>query len=266
MIDRLCYVYGVTAPNLDTTTAPSGIDHGSVALISNGETAALATSVSADDYAPARVETLTADVDWVSERAKAHDRVLTWASDNGPVIPFPMWTLFRDSKAVKAMLKKRGAELRDTFGRIGDGREFIVRVYVHAEMLKSSALSENSSIAGLEAEAAQAAPGQKYLLQRKIENLRKDAGKDLAARAATEINDLLKGSSMDSVREQPVNSGAPREQGRAVLNASFLVAPSNVVAFQRSLTEMVNKYEPSGFKFDFTGPWPPYHFVGNRST
>jgi hypothetical protein len=28
---------------------------------------------------------------------------------------------------------------------------------------------------------------------------------------------------------------------------------------------MVNKYEPSGFKFDFTGPWPPYHFVGGRA-
>ena len=47
--------------------------------------------------------------------------------------------------------------------------------------------------------------------------------------------------------------------------ASFLVAPARVVDFQRALTEMVNKYEPSGFKFDFTGPWPPYHFVGERS-
>jgi hypothetical protein len=266
MIDRLCYVYGVTAPSLDTSNAPSGIDHGAVSLISNGETGALATSVSADDYAPARVETLTADVDWVSERAMAHDRVLTWASDNGPVIPFPMWTLFRDSKAVKAMLKKRSAELRDTFGRIADGREFIVRVYVHADTLKGHAIAQDSSIAGLEAEAASASPGQRYLLQRKIENLRKDAGKDVAARAASEIHDLLKAAAMESVREQPVNSGAPREQGRAILNASFLVSPPSVVDFQRSLTEMVNKYEPSGFKFDFTGPWPPYHFVGNRVT
>ena len=62
----------------------------------------------------------------------------------------------------------------------------------------------------------------------------------------------------------PVNSGAAREQGRAILNASFLVAPARVVDFQRALTAMVNKYEPSGFKFDFTGPWPPYHFVGER--
>jgi hypothetical protein len=71
---------------------------------------------------------------------------------------------------------------------------------------------------------------------------------------------------METVREQPVNSGAPREQGRAILNASFLVDPSHLVEFQRALTGMVEKYEGSGFKFDFTGPWPPYHFVGERSS
>ena len=132
MIERLCYVYGVVPASINTATAPKGIEQGAVNLIPNGEYAALATSVRAEDYAPARVEALTADVDWVSERAMAHDRVLTWASDNSPVVPFPMWTLFRDAAAVKAMLSKRRPELRDTFSRLGGGREFIVRIYVQA--------------------------------------------------------------------------------------------------------------------------------------
>src|SRR4051812_25411548 len=101
MIERLCYVYGVVRPSLETSTSPPGIDGGNVSLIPGEDLAALATSVSADDYAPDKVETLTGDVDWVSQRATSHDRVLTWASDNGAVIPFPMWTLFRDAKAVK---------------------------------------------------------------------------------------------------------------------------------------------------------------------
>jgi gas vesicle protein GvpL/GvpF len=265
MIERLCYVYGVVASTVKTETAPKGIDGGAVNVIPKGDFSALATSVGADDYSPARVETLTADVDWVSERAMSHDRVLTWASDNGPVIPFPMWTLFRDSNAVKAMLAKRNAELRDTFARIGAGREFTVRVYVQTAVLKDHLASHNEDLTALEREAAQASPGQKYLLQRKIENIRRDAGKDIAAKAAQEINQALRATAMDSLLEQPVNSGAPREQGRAILNASFLVAPPRVVEFQRALTEKVNKYEPSGFKFDFTGPWPPYHFVGERS-
>jgi hypothetical protein len=266
MIERLCYVYGVVGPSVETVTAPAGIDGGTVDLISKGDVTALATSVGAGDYSPERVESLTADVDWVSRRATAHDRVLTWASDNGPVIPFPMWTLFRDATAVKAMLSKRMGELQQTFDRIGDGREFIVRVYVQTGVLKEHLGDHTTEIASLEADAARAAPGQKYLLQRKIENLRRDAGRDVTSKAAGEINDALKANSMEMVREQPVNSGAPREQGRAILNTSFLVKPDRVVQFQEALTEMVSKYEPSGFRFDFTGPWPPYHFVGERSS
>ena len=265
MIERLCYVYGVVRPSLQTSTAPSGIDGGTVSLIRADEVAALATSVSAEDYSPAKVEALTADVDWVSQRAMAHDRVLTWASDNGAVIPFPMWTLFRDAKAVTAALKKRIAELESTFARIGDGREFIVRVYVQPSVLNDKLGDWSTEVQSLLAEAAKASPGQRYLLERKIESLRKDAGRDMATRVAAEIHDSLRSQSIDNIREQPVNSGAPREQGRAILNASFLVSPPRVVEFQRALTAMVNKYEPSGFKFDFTGPWPPYHFVGQGS-
>jgi Gas vesicle synthesis protein GvpL/GvpF len=265
MIERLCYVYGVVGSSVETATAPRGIDDGDVTLIPNGDVSALATSVSAEDYAPDKVEAFTADVDWVSQRAMAHDRVLTWASDLGAVIPFPMWTLFRDAKAVKAVLSKRMNELQQTFKRVADGREFIVRVYVQSGVLKDHLAEHNAELTALEAEAAKASPGQKYLLERKIENLRRDAGRDVTLRVANEIHDALRAPAMETVREQPVNSGAPREQGRAILNASFLVAPPKVVEFQRALTAMVNKYEPSGFKFDFTGPWPPYHFVGERA-
>jgi hypothetical protein len=227
--------------------------------------AALATSVSAEDYAPDKVEALTADIDWVSQRAMAHDKVLTWASDAGAVIPFPMWTLFRDAKAVKAMLSKRMNELEETFARIANGREFIVRVYVQPGVLKEGLGQHSPELTSLQADAAKASPGQKYLLERKIENIRRDAGRDVTVKAAGEIHDALRATSMDAAREQPVNIGAPGEQGRAILNASFLVAPARVVEFQRVLTQMVNKYEPSGFKFDFTGPWPPYHFVGGEA-
>jgi len=265
MIQRLCYVYGVVASAIETATAPGGIDGGKVNLIASGAIFALATSVSADDYSPDRVEALTADVDWVSQRAMAHDKVLTWASDNTAVIPFPMWTLFRDAKAVKAILSKRMSELQQSFARIGNGREFIVRVYVQTAAFQDSLAIHSSELKALEAEIAKASPGQKYLLQRKLEGLRKDSGKEVAARTATEIHEALKAEAMESVREQPVNSGALREQVRAILNASFLVEPARVVEFQRALTAMVNKFEPSGCKFDFTGPWPPYHFVGERA-
>jgi hypothetical protein len=163
------------------------------------------------------------------------------------------------------MLGERADELRGTFKRLGDGREFIVRVYVQPVVLKERLAEGSEELSGLEAEAARASPGQRYLLQRKMDNLRRDAGRDVTTRVAGEIFDALSAASMDTVREQPVNSGAPREQGRAILNGSFLVAATRVPEFQLAVTQMVKKHEPSGFKFDFTGPWPPYHFVGDRA-
>src|SRR6202140_1900732 len=232
MIERLCYVYGVVGSSGETATAPTGIDGGPVSLISSGDVSALATSVSAEDYAPDRVESLTADVDWVSERATAHDRVLTWASDNGAVIPFPMWTLFRNAKAVKGMLSKLMAELRQTFTRIADGREFIVRVYVQPGVLKDRLGEHSAELTALEAEAPKATPGQKYLLERKIENLRRDAGRDVTAKGATEIHDALNGAAMETVREQAVNPGAG-QKNLAVWIQVRLHRPLAAVSFRR---------------------------------
>jgi hypothetical protein len=81
-----------------------------------------------------------------------------------------------------------------------------------------------------------------------------------SARIAGEIRQQLADISVDStVSSIPkVTRDAP---GTMVLNAAFLIAPDRVRTFQERLTEIVNLRQPSGFRFDFTGPWPAYHFA-----
>jgi hypothetical protein len=50
-------------------------------------------------------------------------------------------------------------------------------------------------------------------------------------------------------------------RGTMVLNVAFLVAPEQFEALQKTLTTLVARHGAHGFRFDFTGPWPPYHFV-----
>jgi hypothetical protein len=57
------------------------------------------------------------------------------------------------------------------------------------------------------------------------------------------------------------SDSADASQGTMVLNAAFLLAPDHLDDFQRELTAIVAREQPNGFRFDFTGPWPPYHFV-----
>ena len=55
-----------------------------------------------------------------------------------------------------------------------------------------------------------------------------------------------------------VTTDAP---GTMVLNAAFLIAPEGLRTFQERLTAIVDIRQPNGFRFDFTGPWPAYHFA-----
>ena len=50
--------------------------------------------------------------------------------------------------------------------------------------------------------------------------------------------------------------------GALPLNAAFFVA-NRLENFQRTLTTLAERHEVNGLRFRCTGPWPPYHFVGN---
>jgi hypothetical protein len=256
------YVYGVVPGTTVSAAAPAGIDDAPVDREAEGDLEALCSTLSAADYAPAEIERHSGSVDWVSPRAVAHDRVLTWASEHGPVIPFPMFSaLFSSAAAVRAMLRERAVELDTALRRIGDAREYALRVYrVDAEL--RAALPELSDVArALADEAARATPGQRYLLERKAEERTRDELRDVSRRLAAEIRDALAMEAEASVASA-ISRPSTDSPGIMILNAAFLVRPSALDALQRTLTDLIDRYHPRGLRFDFTGPWPPYHFAG----
>lgn len=264
-MSEICYLYGVVPAPADASRAPAGIDDRPVELIEAGGHAALFTGVSATDYSPEKIESLAGNVDWVRYRAEAHDRVLNWASDTTRVIPLPMWTMFHDAAAVKAMLAERAAEFDAALDRVSGAREYTVRAYVRSNELQSKVSDLSEEFRALEAQTKTASPGQKYLLERKIEKERKETARRVMRQVAADIHAALAVSAKDSVRDEIAPGITASEQGQAILNASYLVPVAGMTEFQKTLTEFVNRYQPSGFTFAFTGPWPPYHFVGSRS-
>ena len=110
---HVCYVYGIVPSAIDLASAPPppGVDDARVALEPCEDVAALMSAVDSEAYAPSSLERSTADVEWMSPRAVAHDRVLTWASDRGggAVVPMPMFSLFTGPAAVQHMLRERSS-------------------------------------------------------------------------------------------------------------------------------------------------------------
>ena len=261
------YVYGIVPEDTSVTSAPAGIDDAGVAVERHAGVAALVSVLADPDYAPTAIEANSGDVEWLSPRAVAHDRVLTWASDHGAVVPLPMFSLFSGEDAVHRMLSDRSSQLASTLERVGRGREYALRVYrVDAELMAATtALSPR--LAAMASAAAAASPGQRYLLERKLDGERKTEMRVVTQRIVEEIADALSPHAV-SVARSPIPKAADADaaaRGTMVLNAAFLVAPTSLEAFQKTLTMLVERHGPHGLRFDFTGPWPPYHFV-NETT
>jgi len=261
-LDSIWYVYGIVPGEFSAGALPEGLDDSVVAVERRGDLAALVSVLDGASYAPERVEQSSGDVEWLSPRATAHDRVLTWASDHGAVVPLPMFSVFSGRDAVRAMLDERTTQLSTALTRVRRGREYALRVYrVDAELL--DVIPEMSPrLRELAEQAAAASPGQRYLLERKLDGEKRGELRNVTQQVVDDIVERLGGHAVEAVLSSiPRVAERTAGSGTMVLNAAFLVPPSALEAFQETLTAIVSRHDQRGFRFDFTGPWPPYHFT-----
>jgi hypothetical protein len=254
------YVYCVVPAQSDPAAAPPGIDGTRVRAVHSKEQpglVALVSSLDAVEYSGQTVSARSDDTTWLTPRAVTHDALVTWAADAGPVIPLPMWVMFHDDDAVSQMLADRAPEFRGAIERVTGAREFGLRVSGDMTALARAAEQMNDDLGRLEQLASSAPPGQAYLLRRKVAEARKIATRDAAARIAEDSHDHLSGRSRASL---PRATALANEPG-VILDGAYLVANEDYDAFRSAVTDLIATYAPAGLRFDFTGPWPPYHFV-----
>lgn len=261
LAEQVQYVYGIVPAAADFAGAPPGLDDRPVRAIVEGDIAALVSSLDDAEYSAERIDARATDLEWLAPRAKAHDAVVTWAADPGPVVPLPMWTLFTSEPGVSGMLAARAAEVRDTMRRIAGADEYSLRVFAKAAEIRASLASLAPEIADAERALASAAPGQRYLLGRKLEAQKKELLRSAAETVAARVYEDVRAVAADSVLESLPRASAVAE-AQAVLNAVFLVRRERFEEFRGRVSEIVATHRDRGFHFEFTGPWPAYHFVG----
>lgn len=260
MADAVWYVYGVVPTDLALAGAPHGLEGTAVELERDGSLGALVSALPAETYGADPLAAHSGDLDWVGPRAVAHDAVVTWASDRGAVAPFPMFTMFRDASGVRAMLGERRTELAAALDRARAGREYALRVWRIDDELRAHLGEVSPRVAELEAQAGAASPGQRYLIERKLDELRKSELREAGRALAVELFEALRGAALEAATD-PLPA-SQQGKGAAVLSAAFLVSPQGLPRFQEILTARASRAEPIGFRFEFTGPWPIYHFAG----
>ena len=266
------YVYGIVRANFDASRAPAGLDDVSVDVARQergGErVAALVSRQPSQAYAPDVVEQNSGELGWLSPRAMAHDRVLTWAQEHGGVLPLPMFSMWASDGALARSLGEQMPRLERVFERVSGADEFGLRVHRRDAVMLESIGDLDPAMAHLRADAVAASPGQRYLLERKIADQGKSAVRAASHRMANEIFDRLRAIAREAVARpltpDPGSGRAARvPEATLVLNGAFLVERQKLDAFRAAVGALVRELQPRGLSFDFTGPWPPYNFVGD---
>jgi hypothetical protein len=259
--ERLTYLYGIVPGDApDPTDELRGVDDAAVRLVRTPTLAAAVSDLDAAHYVDEALEARLDDLAWVGERGVAHERVLDWFAERGPVIPLSLFSLHRDDQRVRERLQGEEERLAERLERLRGTREWGVKLWRRDAQLAEHLQELSPSLHALQAEMESAPPGRRFLLGKKRDALHAEELRRVAARVTHQVYAALREAAAEATTTSLPPSPSEAERVLA-LHAAFLVPDAGFPAFQQRLGELAVTFQPLGFEFEFTGPWPPYHFA-----
>jgi hypothetical protein len=253
------YLYGFVppdapAPPLDVV----GVADAPVRLVDLGAVQAAVADVPGHAYAADRVESQLHDLAWVGEQGLAHERVVVWFADNSEILPARLFSLYSGDDSLRAAVRDGLTAVAGTLRSLTGRREWNLKVAYDADRLGQYGAAVSQELKRMDEEIAAAAPGRRFLLERR----RADIAKTEVARAARSLADEL----LDTLRTHaedaqvlPLAEGD--EAGTVVLNAALLVDRAEEPALRASAEDLSQRYTELGMIVSFSGPWAPYRFL-----
>jgi hypothetical protein len=218
------------------------------------------SELAAADYADERLDARLSDLAWVGERGVAHERVLDWFTDRGPVVPLSLFSLHRSEDRLRERFAPEEERLLALLERLRGRREWGIKLWRRDEELRANIDTLSPTLKAHAAELERASPGKRFLMEKRMEQLRTEELRTVARRVAHQSYAMLQESAERATTIPIPPAGA--DSGRAlVLHAAFLVTEQGFGEFQQRVTRIAHEFSGFGFEVEFTGPWPPYHFV-----
>ena len=159
------------------------------------------------------------------------------------------------------MLSEKGRELREILERLRGREEWGVNVFCDQSALMSSITSVSPVLRELSERAAQASPGQSYLMQKKIDALKVDEARAALNRIIEQVEDALSEQSDDAKRLRVLKVEAT-EYGELKAKFAFLIKKSVFENFRDAAEGLAQEHQAAGVRLELTGPWPAYNFSG----
>lgn len=232
----------------------SGVAGEPVRLIRAGDLIAVVGDVPLSEFGEAALRHNLEDLDWLSAKAQAHDRMVSQLMRSNTVVPLRMTTVYLSDAGVIKLLSDNRQEFIEALRAVTNRQELGVKAYADPKALTG----ELEPVSG-----ADKLSGTAYLLRRRQElNSQEDAYR-LAGQAAHRVHRELLRYAVEGKRKPPADHSLSGHSGWLVLNGTYLVEDSRVQEF-RSAVELLED-ELTGIVLHITGPWPPYSFVAGAA-
>lgn len=267
--DAAVYVYCIgpgaeLEPMFEDESLPSAIEDGSgLDLIEAEELAAVVSIVPLADYGEEALPQRLSDAVWTAERAMRHERAVEFFARRATVAPLRFGVIYLTRERVAKTLVERRAHLQTLLKRLRGREEWGVNLYADRSKLREMIVSASPRLRELSERAAKSAPGESYLLRKKIESLRAEETREEMRRAARETEETLAAASVSSARLRATKDEAT-EHGDLVAKLAFLVERERFKKFRDAAERLAEKHYALGFRLEMTGPWPAYNFSNGK--
>jgi len=221
---------------------------------------AIVSKVKESEFLEENLKKNLQDLEWVKEKATAHEKVIERIMKQACVIPFKLGTLFNNQDNLRAMLKEHLAEFKEALSHLEGKEEWGIKIYADLDKLKNTLLREEKELLNIDKEINDSSSGKAFLLKKKKEELIKDIINRRINEYGKSCFEELKGFAIDTRINKLLPKEVTERKDEMILNSAFLVEKDRVVAFVSAVDILKTQYENKGLFFDCTGPWPAYNF------
>ena len=170
-------------------------------------------------------------------------------------------TIFKTKEKLEETLKKYYSKFKKTLESLAGKQEWTVKAYLNRKAFKEEVKKVSPVVREKEKEITSMPEGVAYFAQKQIdEAASKEADRALQNYTESFFETLKKyteaGTKGKILEKELTGKSLPM-----VLNAIFLVSEEKLENFIREIDKLSKDYKPKGFDFEYSGPWPPYHFI-----
>jgi hypothetical protein len=253
------YVYGVaSADEAEIPDDLPGVDRRYPAtLIEHRGLVAIASEVSLEEFGEEPLHENLNDIQWLEEKARAHEEILDQVLSRISVVPMRLCTIYRSVSHLREALDRDYEVFTDALHRLQGTKEWGVKLIAEPGALDRAADGADGE-GGSDGELS---AGAAYMREKSRAARRRDTADGIADQWAQHVHDAVSDHAVEGLLNPLQNPEVSGHEGDMLLNGVYLVEDERADELAAVVAGLASEYEALGASVELTGPWPPYNFV-----